>query len=1178
MPRTAEEIVAAIEQAVVEGFRAHLITRGQARAMIWRDGVVPQGAPDFSPQLSFDLHSYGYSLLGLGLSLRELRGDTAQARLAFEQAANALESVVTRGRRQAADRDFHVILAASCCHLAHLSARSFSLLSVVTTDRNFSPIERTLALLMRRDMKAVRKVVFDFKISGTGDDEQIVAAIQTRLTGGDKEDYALPDVDTVLFDNVVVALTDTFFGGIAQFLHALDRGERELLDQALESLRNSLRVCSELNFVPYWWVHRVSIHLLADLWSSSFHVRLPVVPSGGTAPEWPAMRDMFVSSMLCRPRAEIDLWPSQIEAASRAVDQSDDLVVSLPTGAGKTRIAELCILRCLAAGKRTVFVTPLRALSAQTEAALRRTFGPLAKTVSALYGSIGFSGRDEDAFRNHDIVVATPEKLDFALRSNPALLNDVGLLIFDEGHMIGLSEREVRYEVQIQRLLLRADAHNRRIVCLSAILPSGDQMDDFTAWLRRDIPGESIKNDWRPTRLRIGEVLWKSGAARLNLRVGDQETWIPRFLIESVPPKAVPPKRPRTRPFPSNQRELCLATAWRFVDDGQTVLIYCPLRKSVDRFADDIVDLHERGALRSLLEGDVSVLSRATTLGKEWLAPDSAILRCLTLGIALHHGALPPAYRREVERLLRKGILKVTISSPTLAQGLNLTATALVMHSLHRNGNLIEISEFRNVSGRAGRAYVDTEGIVVHPMFDSHRKRMRNWKTITNNATAWEMESGLVLLVNKLLHQMQEHIGGDSSRLIEYVMNNSSAWTLPDHSAHPPAKRPLALEQWERYIDTLDTAILSLIGGDGTLDGGVEYAIDKVLASSLWQRRLLRKSEQNRRVMRSVIISRSKFICLHSTTAQRRGYFLAGVGLRTGHELDAIATEANRLLVNANSAILSGDSEIAIDAVCSIAEMVFAFHPFTPRSQPENWRTLLRQWLQGKPMSDLSPGHESETLHFIEEGLAYRLSWALEAVRVRAEANDEAVYGLTLDNYNLGLAVAAVETGTVNRSATVLIQAGLNSRQAAIKAIDDTRATFTTARELRSWLKSDASAEWREMPDWPTKDTATMWVELTKTVTFSDDRTWRNQRHSFNVAWSKTPPAPGTPVQIYRSGDQSLVLASDGLRLGTLQASINRDRLGLIRASVSPDAQKVDVVYLGPDELLSRWSPASRSQ
>ena len=42
--------------------------------------------------------------------------------------------------------------------------------------------------------------------------------------------------------------------------------------------------------------------------------------------------------------------------------------------------------------------------------------------------------------------------------NDPSLLDDVGLVVLDEGHMIGLGEREVRYEVQIQKLLKREDA------------------------------------------------------------------------------------------------------------------------------------------------------------------------------------------------------------------------------------------------------------------------------------------------------------------------------------------------------------------------------------------------------------------------------------------------------------------------------------------------------------------------------------------------------------------------------------------------------------------------------------------------------------------------------------------------------------------------------------------------
>src|SRR5690625_1734993 len=582
MPTTPEDIISAIEEATASGFRGHLIARGQARAMIWRDGILPPEAPDFSSSLSYDLHSYGYALLGLGLRLRELNGDPTQARSAFEHAATALESAISKGKRGEADRGFHFIMAAASYHLAHLSARAYSLLSIVRTDENFSPVEKVLAMLMRRNISKLQSTVISYRISGAGSDDQISSTIQEKLDQAVANIAQAPYNDEFLFDSLDTALTDSFFAAMALFLLSLERGKSRLLHQALERLRESLNICSEMNLLPQWWAHRIAIHLLSDLWTNTLHEKLPVAPAGGEATDWPQLRELFIGSLLRRQRAEIDLWPSQIEAASRAVDQSDDLVVSLPTSAGKTRIAELCILRCLAANKRVFFVTPLRALSAQTESTLQQTFEPLGKSISALYGGIGISDFDEATIRERDIVVATPEKLDFALRNDPSLLDDVGLLVFDEGHMIGINEREIRYEVQIQRLLRRPDAQERRIVCLSAILPDGNQLDDFVNWLRRDHPGKLIKHDWRPTRLRFGELIWNAPSGRLNLRVGDERPFVPRFLTGFVPPHFTPPKRKRKLVFPKDQRELSLATAWRLVDDGQTVLVYCPERRSVE--------------------------------------------------------------------------------------------------------------------------------------------------------------------------------------------------------------------------------------------------------------------------------------------------------------------------------------------------------------------------------------------------------------------------------------------------------------------------------------------------------------------------------------------------------------------------------------------------------------------
>ena len=276
MPTTPEGIAADITEAATAGFRGSLIARGQARAIIWRDGALPPDAPAFAPQLSYDLHSYGYALLGLGLRLRELGGDAAQARTAFEQAATALEAVIAKGNREEVDRDFHFVMAAASYHLAHLSARAYSLLAIVEGDENFSPIERVIAQLMRRNFGALRASILDYRTSGEGSDTRIAAAIQANLDQSEAAANPIDGGSDFLFDGLDTALNDTFLAAMSLFLVALERGERALLDQALERLQVSLTICSELNMLPQWWAHRIAIHLLSDLWSVTFHERVPL--------------------------------------------------------------------------------------------------------------------------------------------------------------------------------------------------------------------------------------------------------------------------------------------------------------------------------------------------------------------------------------------------------------------------------------------------------------------------------------------------------------------------------------------------------------------------------------------------------------------------------------------------------------------------------------------------------------------------------------------------------------------------------------------------------------------------------------------------------------------------------------------------------------------------------------
>lgn len=825
----------------------------------------------------------------------------------------------------------------------------------------------------------------------------------------------------------------------------------------------------------------------------------------------------------------------------------------------------MCILRCLAIGKRVLFITPLRALSAQTESSLRKTFLPIGKSVSSLYGSIGTSDFEQNVIKSQDIVVGTPEKLDFALRNDPSLIDDVGLVVLDEGHMIGLSEREIRYEVQIQRLLKRSDADQRRVVCLSAILPDSDQLEDFVGWLRRDKDGEAIKSSWRPTDLRFGEIVWQANTGRINFTIGEEQPFIPNYIHPIVPPVGR-----RTKPFPKNKKELTLAATWKLVQDSHTVLIYCPEKRSVNSFAKDIIDLYNRGAINSVLSVPLQQLELAIVLGNEWLCKGHPIVECLKIGVAVHHGALPTPFRKEMENLLREGTLKVTVSSPTLAQGLNLSATAVIIYSLTRNRKTIDASEFKNVIGRAGRAFVDTHGLVLYPIFEKHNWFRGQWRKLVKDTNARNMESGLVLLVNALVNQMDQKIGNsDIDGILEYILNNAQAWNFPDVANETDEQTKARKIEWDKHIVSIDTALLSMLGEENISIIDIPNALDVILQSSLWQRRLNRHDEKQqglRGLFESVLAQRAKHIWNVTTALQRKGYFLAGVGLDTGQRLDAISPQANKLLVNANIYIFDNRQQLAIETIVLLAELVFEIPPFAPHNLPDDWKDILTAWLRGELLTDHKFNDINEALMFIEDGLIYRLPWGIEAIRVRALANKDVISdGVTMDEYEVSWVVPAIENGTLNRSAALLMQAGFNSRKAAIHAVSSTNASFTTGAQLKAWLNSVEVSDLAIKLDWPTPETYSLWWDFIKEYEPRSETTWKSDSLVIPVTWIKFfSPIERIPVKLKNSDEgNTKILASDGEQIGIANVRYKLLERGIYYAEIYSDNNYLKVTYWG---------------
>lgn len=360
---TVEEIESEIRRITVPGFRERLVAKGLARAMVMRDGQVPVEGPKFSTGLPQNLLRYGFSLLRFGLHLRDLEGDAELARSSFERAAESIEAVVRNGSPRERAGGFYRICAASAYHLAGYSARAFSLMRASFEPKSLTPAETALAHLMLRSLGNL----LDFSRGWLEQPEHTDEAVGSSLA----DPESAVDVDEAL----QVALTALILRALAVFCHGLRTGKEENVTRAQEMLSRTQAIAGKRNLVTLWWISFIARHLITDLWQHSLHIRLPRDDGGARYNE---LREGLIRLLQCGNIAQIDLWPSQLEAAARSLDPADDLVVALPTSAGKTRIAELCILRALSLGHRAIYITPLRALSAQTERELEAVFRPLA--------------------------------------------------------------------------------------------------------------------------------------------------------------------------------------------------------------------------------------------------------------------------------------------------------------------------------------------------------------------------------------------------------------------------------------------------------------------------------------------------------------------------------------------------------------------------------------------------------------------------------------------------------------------------------------------------------------------------------------------------------------------------------------------------------------------------------
>lgn len=709
-----------------------------------------------------------------------------------------------------------------------------------------------------------------------------------------------------------------------------------------------------------------------------------------------------------------ELWKSQTSALQLALNsQNRGGVINLRTSAGKTRVAELAILQTLKADPqaKVLYLAPFRSLAFELERTFSKTLSPLGYHVSHLYGGSRFSGVDKELVIEGHITIATPEKAKAMLRAEPELFASVKLVVIDEGHLLGESERNVRNELFLEHLRLLANRHGARILLLSAVLPNAE---DLAAWVGGDVAA-LIKSDWKPSAERFGTLRWKKAGASIEW-LGGERCFNPHFVEFRQVPKEDSEK---TRRFPANKTEAVAATAVRLTEIGP-VLIFAGQARWVPSMAKAaLLAIGQGGSTHPWPETEWKIFE---AICKEELGDDAFELVAARLGVICHSNSLPPQVRISVEKLIAKHPPRIIVATTTLGQGVNIGISSVIIATPSIGRQQISKRDFWNICGRAGRAFVDGEGKVLFAIDMTKddwqiTKAEKESKYYFDRSQLDQVESGLLQMVGYLL-QVAVRVGISFEALLELVANNSFD-LLQEDKPNVEAK-----------LDLIDDQLLALhlayTGDDPSLSANwVDDAFRDSLAA-IQERRSNQANEENH--LLGFLKARTEGVLRKTPPEARRAIIAAGlplsVGLAAFNQLGAFREMVDRYLNSdfdeaAQNAFVLEFELWARENAASIVEAM---------PSEELLATIRPQWLRGDSLRVIVETSGAEAAGICSDLYGYKLPWLFHAVAQKLDKGTEENRIEALSKVSL-----LVELGLPTESAAKVFLAGVRSRAAAVE-------------------------------------------------------------------------------------------------------------------------------------------------
>ncbi|XP_078687037.1 superkiller complex protein 2-like [Branchiostoma floridae x Branchiostoma belcheri] len=448
----------------------------------------------------------------------------------------------------------------------------------------------------------------------------------------------------------------------------------------------------------------------------------PIPPPPGKAPlgeeQWAVKVDIStpVADFHRRIPNPAYQWPFELDVFQKQailhLENHDSVFVAAHTSAGKTVVAEYAIALSQKHVTRTVYTSPIKALSNQKFRDFKQTFDD----VGLLTGDVQL--RPEAA-----CLIMTTEILRSMLYNGSDVIRDLEWVIFDEVHYINDAERGVVWE----EVLIMLPEHVN-IILLSATVPN---TMEFADWIGRT----------KKKKIYVISTLKRPVPLEHFLYTGNsKQTSKERFLIVDSARNfltkgyyaAIDAKKARASKSssgygakgtrggdPRQEKNVWLSIIQAIQrDDKLPVVAFTFSKRRCDDNAAmltsiDLTTAAEKSEIHLFIQKSLHRLK-----GPDRDLPQVKHLQeLLKRGLAVHHSGILPILKEVVEMLFSRGLVKFLFATETFAMGVNMPARTVLFDSIRKHDGTqmrdLLPGEYIQMAGRAGRRGLDTTGTVI---------------------------------------------------------------------------------------------------------------------------------------------------------------------------------------------------------------------------------------------------------------------------------------------------------------------------------------------------------------------------------------------------------------------------------------------------------------------------------